>query len=77
MHVVLHRGLWATAGILCIILGVIGVILPIMPGLIFFVLAIFCFMECSERFKVWMEKQHWFTKVREILNRYRPRRKPH
>ncbi len=74
MHVALHRGLWSTTGVICIVLGIIGVILPIMPGLIFFVLAILCFMECSHRFRIWMEGQYWFTKVREILHRYRPRR---
>lgn len=37
------RPLWTAAGLLLVGLGVIGLILPMMPGVVFFIAAAFCF----------------------------------
>ena len=42
--------LWVIAGILLTILGIIGSLLPIMPGIPFFVGALVCFSKSSEKF---------------------------
>ncbi|WP_347303406.1 YbaN family protein [Croceibacterium sp. TMG7-5b_MA50] len=37
------RPLWTAAGLLLVGLGVVGVILPMMPGVVFFIGAAYCF----------------------------------
>ena len=37
------RPLWTIAGVICFILGWIGLILPMMPGFVFLLGAVFCF----------------------------------
>ena len=59
-----HRGLWLLAGFLFLLLGVIGLLLPVVPQLPFFLAAILCFMHCSKRFNSWMEKKPWFIRLR-------------
>ena len=66
----IHRGLWLTAGLLLTLLGVIGILLPVMPGMIFLAMAVPAFMRCSRRFNAWVERQHWLTRLRA---RYRAR----
>lgn len=61
----IHRGLWMTAGLLFLITGVIGLALPVVPQLPFFLAAILCFMRCSVRFRNRMEKKEWFIRLRE------------
>ena len=60
----IHRGLWLTAGIFFLLLGIIGLLLPVMPQIPFFMAAILCFMRCSKRFNGWMERQPWFIRLR-------------
>lgn len=69
----IHRGLWLTAGVFFLLLGIIGLLLPVMPQLPFFLLAIICFMRCSRRFNGWMERQPWFIRLRM---RFRNIRRP-
>ncbi len=59
----IHRGLWLLAGIFFVLLGVIGLLLPVMPQIPFFLAAILCFMRYSNRFNSWMEKQPWFIRL--------------
>lgn len=42
--------IWVGAGFLCVALGILGLLLPLMPGLVFFILASFCFAKGSRRF---------------------------
>jgi len=37
------RPLWMAAGIVCFVLGWIGMVLPMMPGFVFLLGAVFCF----------------------------------
>jgi uncharacterized membrane protein YbaN (DUF454 family) len=44
------RALWVSAGLLFTGIGVLGMITPLMPGLVFFLIAAFCFAKGSRKF---------------------------
>lgn len=46
----LIRYLWIFFGFLMVIMGILGAILPILPGTVFFLIAAFCFAKSSEKF---------------------------
>jgi uncharacterized protein len=48
------RWLWFAAGWVCVGLGFIGAVLPIMPSTVFFVAAAACFARSSPRFEAWV-----------------------
>ena len=48
------RPLYFAAGWVFTGLGVIGLILPLMPGTVFLILAAFCFSRSSPRFETWL-----------------------
>ncbi|BAV63383.1 YbaN family protein [Sphingobium cloacae] len=45
---------WLAGGILCVGLGFIGALLPLMPTTIFLILAAGCFARSSPRLEVWL-----------------------
>ena len=49
----LIRYVWMALGILCLVLGTIGVVLPILPTVPFFLLTLFCFSQSSTRLHDW------------------------
>jgi len=61
------KGIWLSAGTLFLLLAIIGLLLPVIPQLIFFVASIFCFMEFSERFQAWIHKKQWFDRIKKHL----------
>lgn len=63
----LHKTAWLTAGALFLLLAIIGVLLPVIPQLPFFIASTFCFMRCSDRFRDWVQNQHWFERIRKHL----------
>lgn len=69
----IHRGLWLAAGLFFLLLGTIGLMLPVVPQLPFFFAAALCFMRCSKRFNAWMGKQPWFIRLRARLHRRKNR----
>ena len=60
-----HRGLWFMAGLALMLLGIIGLLLPVIPQIPFFLAAIVCLMRSSKRFHNWMGKQRWFARLQK------------
>ena len=50
----LRRPLLLAAGWLFTALGVVGLVLPLMPGTVFLILAAWCFSQSSPRFELWL-----------------------
>jgi uncharacterized membrane protein YbaN (DUF454 family) len=48
------RPLWFSLGWVCVALGFIGAVLPVMPSTVFFVMAAACFARSSPRFERWI-----------------------
>lgn len=48
------RVIWAAFGLLCVGLGLIGILLPLIPTTPFMLLAAFCFARSSERLHYWL-----------------------
>jgi uncharacterized membrane protein YbaN (DUF454 family) len=44
------KSLWVAAGFVFTGIGIIGMITPLMPGLVFFIIASYCFAKGSRRF---------------------------
>ena len=47
------RFLWVLLGCLCLALGTIGVVLPILPTVPFYLVTLFCFAKGSEKLHTW------------------------
>ena len=49
-----RRHLYFAAGWVLTAIGVIGLVLPLMPGTIFLIAAAWCFSRSSPRFEAWL-----------------------
>ncbi|MBX7355712.1 YbaN family protein [Clostridium chauvoei] len=58
----LKKGFYITVGLICVILGSIGVIIPILPTTPFLLLASFCFVRGSDRFDRWFKGTKLYKK---------------
>ena len=56
------RLLLIAAGWISLILGVIGIVLPLLPTVPFFLLTVFCFGKSSERLSVWFKSTSLYEK---------------
>jgi hypothetical protein len=54
------RALWLVAGIICLSLGAIGMVLPILPTTPFLLAAAACFCKSSSRMYNWLLNNKWF-----------------
>ncbi len=48
------RQLWFVTGLFCVALGTLGIFLPLMPTVVFMILAAFCFGKSSDRWHRWL-----------------------
>lgn len=55
-----RRLAWIVAGAVFFVLGVLGLILPLMPGTVFMILAAFCFARGSQRVHDWLVNHRVF-----------------
>lgn len=65
------RVVWATCGLLCVGLGILGVFLPLLPTTPFMLLAAWCFARSSERLHRWLLTHRTFGPIIENWNQHR------
>ena len=72
----LVRGLLMAAGAICVVLGLIGIFLPLLPTTPFMLLAAACFARSSRRFHQWLLANRTFGPLIREWERHRsiPRR---
>jgi len=51
---------YAIAGFILLLLGLLGLIVPILPGVVFLFLAIVCFARVSSGLQAWIDSSHRF-----------------
>ncbi len=56
----LVRTLWFIAGTMCVALGAIGIVLPLLPYTPFFLAAAACYCKSSPRMYRWLLNNKWF-----------------
>ena len=64
----LKKNLLIAAGTLCVVLGVIGMFIPVLPTTPFLLLAAVCYGRSSKRFYHWLLTNRWFG---EYIRNYR------
>ena len=62
------RALFFTAGTICLLIGVIGVFIPVLPTTPFLLLSAACFLRSSKRMYDWLYSNRFFG---EYLKNYR------
>lgn len=60
MQGAVKRWFLIVAGWICVILAIIGIVLPLLPTTPFLLLAAFCFSKSSQRFHDWLLNHPWF-----------------
>ena len=64
-----QRVLWAAAGVLALVTGLVGIFVPLLPTTPFVLLAAFCFSRGSERCERWLLEHPRFGPHRARLAR--------
>ena len=59
---ILSRMLWLFLGCICLVLGTVGVVLPILPTVPFYMATVFCFAKGSKRLHQWFIKTGLYKK---------------
>jgi uncharacterized membrane protein YbaN (DUF454 family) len=56
----LIRALWFIAGTICLLVGAIGIVLPVLPTTPFLLAAAACYYKSSSRMHHWLLNNRWF-----------------
>jgi uncharacterized membrane protein YbaN (DUF454 family) len=56
------RILWITFGSISLVLGLVGIILPVLPTTPFLLIAAYCYARGSKRMHNWLLNHRWFGK---------------
>jgi uncharacterized protein len=48
------RGLWLAGGFACLALGTVGMVVPLLPTVDFYIMAAWCFSRSSRRWEAWL-----------------------
>lgn len=64
----IRRGLWVAAGLVCVAIGALGIVLPGLPFTVFFIGAAACFARSSPRLERWVLD---LPRVGPAVDRYR------
>lgn len=59
---VLLRYFWISLGIISLVLGTVGIVLPLLPTVPFYLLTIFCFSRGSKRLHQWFLQTNLYKK---------------
>ena len=65
------RVLWLALGFLCVTIGAAGLILPLLPGVPFLIIALWAFSKSSERFHHWLYTHEVFGPPLRAWSSYR------
>ncbi len=58
----MKKALYLTGGIFCLGIGSVGIVLPILPTVPFFLVASFCFMKSSQKLDKWFKNTKVYKK---------------
>ena len=70
----IRRGLWFVVGVICLIIGIIGLLLPVIPQVPFLLAALLCFMRVSERFNNWVRTRRFYINLQNKMNQRRQKK---
>lgn len=65
-----YRWLWAFVGVVCVAIGAIGIVLPLLPTTPFLLLAAYCFARSSPRLHDWLLSHPSFGPLINNWDRY-------
>ena len=72
----LRKVLLSACGLLALVLGLVGVVLPLLPTTPFLLLAAFCFFHGSARLHHWLESRPWVGEQLRLWHEQRAVSKP-
>jgi uncharacterized membrane protein YbaN (DUF454 family) len=67
----LKKGLFASCGVLLVVLATIGIVVPLLPTTPFLLLATACFLRSSDRLYRWLINHRWFGPYIRNYREYR------
>ncbi len=56
--------IYTALAVVCVVIGLIGLVIPVIPGLLFLIGAVMLLSQVSGRVKQWSEGQPWMHQVR-------------
>ncbi|MCZ4336957.1 YbaN family protein [Shewanella colwelliana] len=71
----LKRGMYLVVGLCSLLLGLIGIAVPLLPTVPFILLAAFCFARSNQRLHNWLMTHPWFADALQDWDRERAIRK--